>query len=449
VSVNIMRLKKKCLELLARIEQDGAYTHLVLQQVATSGELAPEEYPVLLRLVRGTLEQKGIVEEKLAPFLPKGLQSLPIEVQLVLRLSAYQILFLERVKKRDVVFEAVDIVKLSRLRGFSGLVNAVLRKIEPLRLSGNDGSVVDATRNFPDWLVERWSRQHGVDVVRQFCEVSGAALPVYCRVNTLRTSRNELREMLAKDGIESEDAACSPHSLRLTHIPASVRVTMLESYCSGLFFIQDASSTIVADIIAAEDPRRVRDLCAAPGGKACSIALSIADYGGLIYASDKAPQRVSLIKALATRLQLTNVIAQVSELGPEENARGEGCDAVLLDVPCSGFGTVGRKVDVRWSITELQLNDLIALQQALLSAAAELVSVGGVLVYSTCSIDRAENEEVVEAFLQSRPDFRCVSLDPALPKYLCTDEGYFRSWPHHHEMAGAFAAKLRRVAVQG
>lgn len=443
--VNIMSLKRKCIELLARIEQDGAYTHLVLQQVAASGELAADEYPVLLRLVRGTLEQKGVVEERLAPLLPKGLGSLPIEVQLVLRLSAYQILFLERVKKRDVVFEAVELVKSSRLRGFAGLVNAVLRKVEPLHLSGADDDAVNPTRNFPEWLVTRWSQQHGGDTTRKFCATSGATLPVYCRVNTSLLSRKELRAILLKDGIESEDAACSPHSIRLRHIPASVRVTMLESYRSGLFFIQDASSTIVADIVAAEAPQRVRDLCAAPGGKACSIALSIADHGGLVHASDKASQRVSLIKALAKRLDLSNVTVEVSELTVKERAQGESYDAVLLDVPCSGFGTVGRKVDVRWSMTELQLDELVRLQRSLIRAAAELVSVGGVLVYSTCSIDRAENEDVVGAFLQARRDFQCVSLVGSLQNDLCTDEGYFRAWPHRHEMAGAFAAKLRRV----
>ncbi len=445
LSINIKRVKKKVLDLLMRVEQDGAYTHLVLQQAASSGELSAAEYPVLLQLVRGSLEQKVVIEERLAPLLPKGLQSLPVEVQLVLRLSAYQILFLDRVKKRDAVFEAVELVKTSRFRAFAGLVNAVLRRLEPRCSTDGNHQLVDATRNYPQWLVDRWIQQHGSEDVQQFCATSGAAIPVYCRVNTSVLSPGELREVLAAERLESEEVDCSPHSLRLVHIPPSVRITSLDSYKKGLFFIQDASSTIVADIVARGSPRRVRDLCAAPGGKACSIALSIAHSGGVVHASDRAHKRVGLIGALAERLRLSNVIPAVSELGAEGHAPKESYDAVLLDVPCSGFGTVGRKVDVRWSLTELQLIELVQLQKTLLSAAAGFVSEGGVLVYSTCSIDRDENEGVVEAFLDSRRDFVRESFADTLSRIVCTDDGYFRSWPHRHRMAGAFAAKLRRV----
>jgi 16S rRNA (cytosine967-C5)-methyltransferase len=440
-----MRVKRKCLELLARIEQDGAYSHLVLQQVAQSRELSAEEYPVLLQLVRGTLEQTGIIEDKLDGLLPKGLRSLPIDVQMVLRVSAYQILFLERVKKRDVVFEGVEIVKSGRCRSFAGLVNAVLRKLEPMTAACPESQVVSATRNFPAWLVQRWERQHGAETIERFCGAVGAMIPVYCRVNTAVVSREELRERFAADGVTTANVDVSPHSLQVTSVPQTVRLTELESYKNGLFFIQDLSSTLVSDVVVAESPLGVRDVCAAPGGKACSMALSIAARGGTVLATDKFPKRVALIQALCKRLHLNNVTTKVLEVGDTAMPSEDAFDAVLLDAPCSGSGTVGRKVDVRWSITENGIGELVALQSSLIQAAAGFVKSKGVLVYSTCSIDREENERVVETFLHSHRDFECVDLRDSLPHDFCTHEGYLRTWPQTHAMTGAFAAKLRRL----
>lgn len=449
VSINIMRVKKKALELIARIECEGAYTHLVMQGVAESGELSATEYPVLLQLVKGTLEQRGILEDRLEQFLPKGLCSLPLEVQHALRLGAYQILFLERAKKRDAVYESVELIKTSRWKGFASLVNAVLRKIDPPDSSVADQPVTAATRNFPDWLVARWIEQHGAANVEQFCAVRGADLPVYCRVNILMVSRSELRTILAAEGVVSEEVTFSPHSLRIIEIPSKVRIPKLKSYREGLFFIQDASSTVVADIVASSSPLRVRDLCAAPGGKTCSIALSIAANEGAVYASDRSPQRVNLITELATRLGLSNIETEVFELSDKDNAVHNDVytgsyDAVLLDVPCSGFGTVGRKIDTRWSTSAQDLAALKEKQLAFLQVAARFVSAGGVLVYSTCSIDKAENEEVIDEFLRLRSDFAREALNDVLPGSMCTELGDFRSWPQRHAMTGAFAARLTK-----
>jgi 16S rRNA (cytosine967-C5)-methyltransferase len=444
VSINIIRVKKKSLELLKRIEHEGAYTHIVLQRLAESGELAPGEYPILLQLVRGSLEQRGILEERLERLLPKGLGSLPLDVQIILRLSAYQILFLERVRKRDVVFEAVEIAKSGRHRALAGLVNAVLRKIESPDSDARALSDSSATRNFPDWLVDRWSKQHGLLEAQSFCAASGVNLPLYSRVNSSLVSREDLIQVLYREGVLSEPALFSVNSIKITRIPAKVRITQLKSYQDGLFFIQDLSSTIVADVVAVNAPRSVRDLCAAPGGKSASIALSIVESGGIVNASDRSAKRVALIDQLSDRLKLPNLKTDHFELGRAGPISRELSDCVLLDVPCSGFGTVGRKIDVRWSMDEYQLAQLVASQERLLADAARYVAPGGELIYSTCSIDRAENEVIIESFLNSQGDFSIVDLRGELPESLCTSSGFFRSWPQHHEMTGAFAAKMRR-----
>jgi 16S rRNA (cytosine967-C5)-methyltransferase len=440
--MNILRVKRKALELLDRVETDNSYLHLLLQKEADTARGAPEEYPVLVQLVRGVLEHRAELDETLSPFLPRGIDSLPSPIRQLLRLGAYQILFLERVKKRDVVFEAVELTKGGAFKGFSKLVNAVLRKIEPT-IHGNERSG-GATLNFPAWLIERWTEQFGREEVNSFCEVSNKPLPLYLRVNNLRVDRRELQRELKREGVVTEPAAFSSNSLRVEVLPKDKRLTQFEAFRRGAFFVQDLSSTIVADIVSADRPSAVCDVCAAPGGKACSIALSIGPFGGVVRAFDHTERRAGLIEDAVTRLDLPNVSVGVRDaVSVPDSERGQ-YDAVLLDAPCSGFGTLGRKIDVRWSKSEETIRELTGVQERLMSAAAALVKPGGVIVYSTCTIERAENEDIIESFLRTRSDFYVENLSSTLSAELCTPDGFYRAWPHRHHMAGAFAAKLRK-----
>lgn len=438
--MDILRVKRKAIELLERIEGEGAYLHLVLNQVADSGELAPSEYPVLVRLVRGTLEQRGAIESALERFLPKGIESLPLAVRLALRLGAYQIMFLERVKKRDVVYEAVEIVKSSRNRGFAKLVNAVLRKIEPVEFLERKAS--DSLLNFPEWIVERLTAQIGIEEASAFCAACDNAQPLYLRVNTTRISVEDLIARLEGEGIVTSTSTLSKASLKVDRIDSSVRLSQTESYRNGLFMVQDLSSTIVADIVAIGRPSKVRDLCAAPGGKSCSLGISLSESRGVVEACDRTKPRVALIGDLVKRLGLSNVALHTVDL-LSVKPRAE-YDAVLLDAPCSGLGTVGRKSDLRWSKSERELSELSELQGQLISAAARYVRPQGVLVYSTCSVDRDENESVVSGFLSRHSEFEVESLSNLIDPSLCTKDGFYRAWPHRHSMAGAFAARLIR-----
>ena len=438
--MDVLRVKRKCLEILERVERDGAYLNLLLQEEAKKPSIAPDEYPLLVQLTRGTLEQTGTIDATLAPFLSQGISSLPTQVRNVLRLGTYQIRFLERSKKRDVVFEAVELVKHGKFQGLSKLVNAVLRKVEPGLSQPSEG----AEQNFPEWLISRWRTQFGEEETAAFCESCSKPLPLYLRVNSSRISSNGLLEVLAHDGVYAEPSPFSPSSLRVTELPKSVRLQKLKSSQAGLFFVQDLSSTIVSDIVSSAEPQVVYDLCAAPGGKSCSIALSLISSKGRVIATDRTEDRVSLIRDAVHRLGLTNVTSSVRDALSEEGPSPDGADAVLLDAPCSGFGTVGRKVDVRWSKSEETIAELLALQHLLIRKAASLVKPGGWLVYSTCTIDREENEGIIGSFLQEAPDFSIHDLREQLPQTLCTSEGFYRAWPHRHAMAGAFAAVLAR-----
>ena len=442
--MNILRVKRKALELLQRVEEDNSYLHLVLQQEAHAASASPEEYPVLVQLVRGVLERREVLDQALAPFIPKGLESLPKPVLLTLRLGAYQILFLDRVKKRDVVFEAVEITKHGKFRGLAKLVNAVLRRIEPP--SGDVGSEERRTssQNFPQWLVTRWREQFGDEETDRFCEANNNPLPLYLRVNTSRISREDLQHALLAEGVITEVARFSDVSLQVQQLPKERRIHTLESYRAGLFFVQDLSSTIVADIATHESPLTVCDLCAAPGGKTSSMALSVLECAGVITSFDRTEKRVGLIQDMVERLAIPNVVWGIRDALCADSTGGMSFDAVLVDAPCSGFGTLGRKIDARWSKSLDTITELTAIQSTMLDRAADMVQSGGVLVYSTCTIERAENEDIVAGFLHRHPEFARVDLSLELPGELCTPEGSYRAWPHRHAMAGAFAAKLRR-----
>jgi 16S rRNA (cytosine967-C5)-methyltransferase len=441
--MNILRVKKKAVELLERVEQESSYLHLVLQQEADAPTTAPDEYPVLVQLVRGVLEHREVIDDVLAAFLPKGLGSLPKPVLQTLRLGAYQILFLDRVKKRDVVFEAVELIKGGPFAGFSKLVNAVLRKVKPAAKVASSDGAASSLRNFPEWLVARWIKQFGEVEVEQFCEANNKPLPLYFRVNTARVSRKELQRLLMAEGVEVEPTSYSEVSLRVIRQPKDKRLQNLKSYQEGLFFVQDLSSTIVADIATNHEPRLVCDLCSAPGGKSCSMALSIARLG-MVEASDRSQRRLSLVRDLTARLGVSNVGLRIRD-AVEELPKGEPTfDAVLVDAPCSGFGTLGRKIDARWSKSEETIEELARIQAEILGNAAHLVKPGGFMVYSTCTIERQENEDIVAGFLSKNREFSLVDIRSELPAELCTAEGMYRAWPHRHAMAGAFAAKLRR-----
>ncbi len=440
--MNILRVKRKALELLDRVETDNSYLHLLLQKEADTSRGAPEEYPVLVQLVRGVLEHRAELDVALSPFLPRGLESLPSPIRQLLRLGAYQILFLERVKKRDVVFEAVELTKGGVFKGFSKLVNAVLRKIEPT--AAREERAGSATSNFPTWLIERWTKQFGEDEVASFCEISNKPLPLYLRINHLRADSNQLQRDLKKEGVVTQPAISSSNSLRVERLPKDKRLTQLEAFRRGTFFVQDLSSTIVADIVSADSPSLVCDVCAAPGGKTCSIALSIGPFGGVVDAFDHTERRTGLIQDAVTRLGLPNVSVGVRDAASVVDSERGRYDAVLLDAPCSGFGTLGRKIDVRWSKSEDTIRELTEIQERLLSAVSTLVKPGGVIVYSTCTIERAENEDIIDSFLRVHTDFEVENLSTMLPTDLCTPEGFYRAWPQRHQMAGAFAAKLRK-----
>ncbi len=409
---------------------DRAFERLV-------GSLDEADRRLAHELAFGVLRLRGRLDFVIEPFVDGGLQQLEEDVLDILRLSAYQLLELDRVPVYAVVSDAVELTKGISGRGAAGLVNAVLR-----RLSHADRSEIrypslkeQPLRNLetwgshPTWLLQRWLTRWPVQDVRRLVEYNNRRPAVYL---SLLGHRRTAVERLAAVGIAAESVRAVPNSIRVR--PADLQRAL--SLVSGV--VQDAAAAAVVLYSACAPGGRVADLCAAPGGKAAMLA----GQGCQVVALDISRHRLQ--RLLETRSRLG--------LDPLRVVRGDARwpplrphPAVLLDVPCTGTGTLARHPDGRWRLQPADLVRLVEIQRALLDAAATVVTPGGRLIYATCSLEPEENEEQVSAFLKRHEEFELDSpRDVTVNRDLLTSAGELQVLPQDHGMDGAYAARLRR-----
>ena len=350
----------------------------------------------------------------------------------LLRLGAYQILFLDRVPDSAAVNDAVSGCRASKQRYAAGMVNAVLRKIsgeKNLLLKTDESTDLSLRYSHPDWLVEQLLREHDPAFVRDFLK-SNQEIPTLClQINTLRTTPETFSDLLRQKGIV-------PLSLREDFPSVTIpsrRVDTLPGYEEGLFFVQDNAARASVKIIGLKPGMRVLDACAAPGGKSMAAVLEGAD----VLSCDVNASR--LIRCTENYQRLGMDIA-VRQLDAAEFCQdwSETFDVVIADVPCSGTGVIRRHPEIRQR-SPREVKDLLAIQSKILNNLAGYVRPGGTLLYSTCSVLRDEDEEQITAFLDRRPEFRLVPVE--LKGFDCED-GMLRSWPHRNGNDGFFAARL-------
>jgi 16S rRNA (cytosine967-C5)-methyltransferase len=401
-------------------------------------------------IATGTVRWQGAFDAIISAFAARPAARLDPEVLDILRLTAFQLLHLDRIPASAAVNDAVDLARKAGKTSASGLVNAVLRRIsrERTRLplpprpdSPGDRAAAIAylstTLSHPAWLVARWLDRHGFDAAESWAQFDNTPAALTLRVNTLRTSREALASSLATHGVTTEPTRFAPEGL----VVRSGNPLLTPLAASGLFLVQDESSQLVALLTAVAPGERVLDACASPGGKTTAMAAAM-ENRGLVVAADVRGRRIDLLSrtvqaAGATCVRI--VQADAAEILPFDGR----FDCVLLDAPCSGLGTLRRDPDIRWRRTEDSLPGLAAAQLAMLSRTAEVVEPGGRLIYATCSSEPDENEEVVGRFLAERADFAAVPVTlPGAPGQLIGPEGYFRTFPFRDQLEPFFAAML-------
>ena len=438
-----------CLEVLAEFEQRDAYVNLILNQRIFDHSLSHNERGFLTELVRGVLQRLNTIDWALSLYLNRPLEKLTPWIRNILRMGAYQLLYLDYVPDAAAVDESVKLAHRYGHKGVSSLVNAVLRKISiekdnipwPSPEEGED--YLSIIYSHPRWVINRWLKNLGWEETEALCRANNTPSPFTVRVNTLRFTREDLKETLKEEGIEASECRFSPWGLELGGLPR--RLTEINSFQRGLFQIQGEASMLVAPALNPQPGEDVLDLCSAPGGKTIHAAM-LMENSGKIIAADLYPQRLKLVEKAAVQLG-ADIVRTISTDGRNLPLKMHSSfNRVLLDVPCSGLGVLRRKGDLKWRRRPEDISSLSELQLKLLKEAFSALCPGGVLLYSACTTEPEETVQVINAFLEEEPGAYLTPLSPFLPEALVSpeEEGMAYFWPHKHNLDGFFLARLRK-----
>ena len=457
--------REGALQVLYAVEVEGAYANLVLDQLLREASFNKLDRSFITELVYGTLRWRNTVDWILGQLMRSGLERLTPWIRNILRLGVYQLLFMDRIPVSAVCNEGTNLAKRYGHQGVAGLVNGVLRNVAR---HGPDWKYPDLQEqpiqhiaicySHPEWMVERWLGRYGLEGTIALCKANNCPANNSIRTNTLRTNPEELTRLLEQEGVEVEKSSLVPEGLILKRISAYGE---LNAFSQGLFQVQDESSMLAAYGVKPIPGARVVDACAAPGGKTTHLAQFMGNKGEII-SLDIHEHKVNLIRDNCQRLGI-NIVQTYPMDARDLPERWEGwADFVLVDAPCSGLGVLRRRPDARWRKTPEQIKELTDLQAVILRAASRCVKPGGVLLYSTCTLEPEENEDQVFKFIKGDEGEACGPARPEDRFYLEDLRDYlpFKSWweteeeqvqkgyltllPHVYGTDGFFLARLRR-----
>ena len=450
------------LSLLVESEKSEEGVDVLLDRALARHAFDGRDRALTVELTYGVLRRLATIDWRLEPVLDKPLLRLPIVVQMVLRLGAYQLLFLDRIPESAAVNESVNLTRAvaSTLgRDWSGLVNAVLRSLlrHPRapwpRMDEYPAQALSVRYSVPIWLSSRWVERLGLAAAEAACEGVSVAPPMTLRVNQLVTTRDALLEKFAQAGMTAKPTTISPFGIMLEDggpVPA------LPGFQEGAFYVEDEAAQLVPLLLDPRPGETVLDTCAAPGGKSTHLA-ELMQNKGTIYAVDRSGARLDLVRTNCRRLGIQNVvpiagdIRELREWVPsmKQSAAGQPLvDRILVDAPCSGLGVLRRHPEAKWRKDEQSLPRHQSLQWQILKAVAPCLRPGGVLVYSTCSTEPEENEDVIERFCRAHAEFQRESVSSWLPsaaQEFVTEQGALSTVGNRFSMDGFYAARLRKV----
>ncbi len=435
------------IQILLRVEATDAYANLLLDARLHAASLSLLDRALVTELVYGVLRWRGKLDWILAPLLDRPLARLDPVVHQILRLGTYQLACLTRIPEFAAVDETVSLARKIGAARSAGYVNAVLRAVvrgkdrqppdslqDPLAYWGGVGS-------HPTWLAARWLDRLGSAEGGELMTANNRVPPLTLAANRLKADGEEVGRLLAKGHAEVTPGRFFPGIFTLRGAGSLID---LPGFGEGLFFPMDEAGALP---VLALDPlpgQRVLDACAGGGGKSALIAAAVGGTGEVV-ALDRSPRALRRLTAAALRLGLARVRPRLYDARVAGEAWAGQFPRVLLDAPCSGLGTIRRRPEIRWRRRPSDLAQAAALQRALLAGVAGAVAGGGLLVYSTCSLEPEETDEVIGAFLDTHSDFALEAPGPALRPF-CDPltEGILRAWPHRHDTDGFFVARLRR-----
>lgn len=433
-----MGARTVALQALLAGEKQGAWPEGFLKKAIRSAGLDSRDGALCTRLVFGVLQNRRLLDFYLAGLSKTPLEKLELPVLELLRLGAYQILFLDRVPDRAAVNEAVEETRRqARNPRAAGMVNGILRNLSRQKGELTPPEDLGVRYSHPDWLVEAFRARLGEETEALLAADNGQP-PTCAQVNTCKGDTLSLVNDLREAGVTAEPHPWLPDCLLLEDTGDLER---LKPFQEGRFYIQDAAARLA---VWAADPRpgmEVLDACAAPGGKSFAAAIAMENRGKVV-SCDIHPHKIALLQAGAQRLGLDCVTARLQDGKSCKEEWLDGFDLVMADVPCSGLGIIRKKPDIRYKDPR-PLAQLPKIQGEILANVARYVKPGGVLLYATCTLLRRENEDVVRGFLAKRKDFTLESF-PLPGAFAGAEAGMVTCWPHRHKTDGFFMAKLRR-----
>ena len=446
------RARTKAIEVLILWEKRGSPMDPLFDELVMEDPLLTDLDKAFVReVVYGVLRWRGRLDWIISAY--SRIKPLRMEraVIYILRMGAYQILFMDRVPSRAAVDESVKLAKGMKKEDAVPFVNGILRGIAEGRkevpypdLQTDPLNHIALSFSHPLWMVRRWVDQWGTEETCALCQANNQIPPLTMRVNTLQGSREEAVNQLHDEKIEAFPTPFSPVGLVIKNPPP---LTAWGLFQAGGFQVQDEAAQLVSLLLAPQPGQRVLDVCAAPGGKTTHLAQVMGDQGEIV-AIDVNQAKLGLLRENCRRLGIEIVRPLVHDATASFPFPPGAFDCVLVDTPCTGLGTLRRNPDGKWRVQEADCLRLQKLQQAIMTQAARMVKSEGCLVYSTCTLTPEENEGVIEAFLSGQNEFRLEDASPFLPtgcEGLVDTKGYLRTLPSRHGTDGFFAARMRRA----
>lgn len=440
------KAREIAIKILNEVHEEGAYANVALARHLRKADLSDQDRRFVTELVYGAVKAGDTLDWILRRYVNRPLKKIPPMVRDILRLGLYQIFYLDKVPASAACNTAVEITKKYSHAGTVKFVNAVLRTAvrEPEKAAFPEGKG-KATEGLalksqhPYWLVKRWVKQFGFEEAEALCAFDNGQPVLSVRTNTLKTERPELMAALKEAGAEVQESQWTPEGILVTAHGALDNLAPLQE---GLCQVQDESSMLVAHVVDPQPGELIIDCCSAPGGKTTHMA-ALMENKGRIVAGDIYEHKLERIEENAKRLGIDIIeptLLDAREVGEEYE---DMADRVLVDAPCSGLGVLRRKPDARWNKRAEEIAALPPLQGEILDSAAKALKAGGVLVYSTCTIDPSENDEVVEAFLTRHPEFTLEQTGDFLP--VKRSDKMVQLYPQRDGTDGFFIARLRKA----
>ena len=450
--VNTVNTRELVLDILIAIEKEEDFSHKLLKGTLDKYDyLERKDKAFIKRMVEGTLEQQLYLDFIINNYSNTPVHKMKTLIRNLLRMSTYQLLFMQ-VPDRAVCNEAVKLAAKRKFVNLKGFVNGVLRKIAnskedlPKPSRSDLAGYLSITYSMPKWIVEKWLSELGEEVtegvLKSFLEIQPVTIRMKEDIST--EDKEHLLTQMQEEGIEVTVHPYKPNAYKISRLEG---VHQVPGFAQGLITVQDVSSMLAVEVCGIKEGDFVLDVCAAPGGKTM-LAAEKTSQGGTVVARDLSDMKVSYIEENAGRMCLDQVRVQVFDATVLDETMIEKADVVIADLPCSGLGIMSKKRDIKYHVTRESLEELQTLQRQMLDVVSQYVKPGGVLMYSTCTINPMENEEN-RAYIIENLGFEPVSIDAYLPEELhgeTTKDGYLQLIPSLHETDGFFISKYRKKA---